>query len=914
MISTQKGNWGKKIKERVIALLLSAVLIGSPFFVSAQVQAMDNQNSGTLQGYQSGVSAPTTVTTPTTDNQDAISAIQTQIQALMSQISSLKAKLAQLQGSGGGWCHSFDRDLKIGDNFSNGQIDVPALQQALEKDGFSISENEKGGEMGEGYFGESTASAVSGLQEKYRSGILTPLGLKYGTGYVGKATRAKLNKLYGCGVTPPPVTGKPSIGYLSPSSGTVGTQVTVYGSGFSKEWNSVNFGGGVVGRWSSDNGTSIAFSIPSEVKAGIECYTAAPCPLSPLSVRPITPGTYNVSVTNANGTSNSVQFTVIAQTTSSITVIVPNGGEVWQNGSAQTIRWSAPKDVNNVQIDLLTPSAGCQKGTPCPDMPTRVFNIAPSAPNSGVYTWIVDKDNSGNVIPDGSYLIRVLYEVPVGAEVAAQYDLSDSPFSIASGAGSNVPSIQILSPNGGETWQVGSTQNIRWTSQNLPASAYMSVQVLEKINEFDQSGNQGYLGIEMISQGQGTLNSATVTWIIPPLPSFRSLYKTTGQFVVRISGCVPDSTTIEGSRCSNYDESDAPFSIVAGTISGVDLVDQLLTLNQQEKSLASQRNYDLLSPVLVQGSSILAKLRATIIANSTAVAVVDQPITLNQQEQSFALSQNSQITLVLQQDGTILNQLKTMFGATQPSITVLSPNGGESWQIGQKYQIKWNGTAYPADTLIQISLWDTRYGFDLGIGSTVIANTTNSGSYSFLVPSSLGYVSGGSLNGNNYKIRVAVSASSLGAKWDDSDSVFSISPPPNIAVLSPNGGETWMKGSAQTISWLYPATASISAIYLAIYLDPVGSTMPSYIIASRVPGANQSYTWKVGVDAFGNDIPPGQYTVRVYDSAGNSDQSNSPFNVTAPTASDLRTINQMGNSLESTQTILDRILKLITGQ
>ncbi len=141
-----------------------------------------------------------------------VAEIQAQLSAILQQIQKLQQQLAQLQAIGSatttppiiittptipttppttGWCHTFNTNLKYGDTGT----EVQALQTALEKEGFTISTIEKTG----GDFGDSTASAVVGFQNKYKAEILTPLGLTNGTGYVGIATRTKLNFLYGCG-------------------------------------------------------------------------------------------------------------------------------------------------------------------------------------------------------------------------------------------------------------------------------------------------------------------------------------------------------------------------------------------------------------------------------------------------------------------------------------------------------------------------------------------------------------------------------------------------------------------------------------------------------------------------------------------------------------------------------------------
>lgn len=73
---------------------------------------------------------------------------------------------------------AFTRDLKLGDRGA----DVVALQKLL------------GVTPQSGYFGVLTLGAVIKYQESHKAEILTPNGLKYGTGYVGKSTRAFLNQ------------------------------------------------------------------------------------------------------------------------------------------------------------------------------------------------------------------------------------------------------------------------------------------------------------------------------------------------------------------------------------------------------------------------------------------------------------------------------------------------------------------------------------------------------------------------------------------------------------------------------------------------------------------------------------------------------------------------------------------------
>ena len=125
--------------------------------------------------------------------------------------------------------------------------------------------------------------------------------------------------------------------------------------------------------------------------------------------------------------------------------------------------------------------------------------------------------------------------------------------------------------------------------------------------------------------------------------------------------------------------------------------------------------------------------------------------------------------------------------------------------------------------------------------------------------------------------------------------------PSSISVLSPNGGETWQKGTAQTIKWgdnspvpsctYYPCETPVKSY--SIVLQPYNltrctsvscSSISPYVIAKTTSGT--SYNWKVG-NTYNSDssdiIPDGSYTIQVCDfnSPQMCDSSDSYFKITS---------------------------------
>jgi hypothetical protein len=121
-------------------------------------------------------------------------------------------------------------------------------------------------------------------------------------------------------------------------------------------------------------------------------------------------------------------------------VVSPNEAETWSAGSTLTIRWRCIGNPGSlVKIELL--KGGVVNRT--------ITQLASTS--SGYRNWkIPSTQTSGS-----NYKIRI-----TSRSNGSYTDTSDNNFTIL---GPPPPSITVVSPNGGDTWMVGSNQRIQWS-------------------------------------------------------------------------------------------------------------------------------------------------------------------------------------------------------------------------------------------------------------------------------------------------------------------------------------------------------------------------------------------------------------------------------------------------------------------
>ena len=197
-----------------------------------------------------------------------------------------------------------------------------------------------------------------------------------------------------------------------------------------------------------------------------------------------------------------------------ITITDPNGGEDWEVGATHPITWTSYNTGSYVNIQLYKNSS-------------FYATITTSTPNDGSYSWTISD----------SYDLSSYYKIKISDTAnSATYDYSNSDFTLSA-----PPSITVTAPNGGESWEIGSSHNISWTSVNIGGG--VTIQLYQ--------GTSYYATI-----ASNTTNDGSYPWSIP------SEYGETDNYRIKI---------LDAGNSSIYDYSNSYFSLTLLPVASISI-------------------------------------------------------------------------------------------------------------------------------------------------------------------------------------------------------------------------------------------------------------------------------------------------------------------------------------------------------
>jgi hypothetical protein len=413
-----------------------------------------------------------------------------------------------------------------------------------------------------------------------------------------------------------------------------------------------------------------------------------------------------------------------------VQVNAPNGGEVWKAYDSQDIMWTATSGITNLKIELSLDSGANY---------TQV--IVASTPNDGTFTW--------NPIPSEAVSDHCRIRIS-DVDNPLVEDASDADFGIA------MPGIEVSSPNGGEVWKVYESKDITWTS----STGITNVKI-----ELSLDSGANYTQVIVAS----TPNDGTFTW--NPIPS----EAVSDHCRIRIS----DVANAAVNDTSDADFTVQPLATIHVTSPNGGEKWQVLSVHNitwdVDPSIANVK----IELSLDSGGSYPQVIAASTLNDGTFEWNPIPP----EAESDYCRIRMSDVDNPLVKDESDADYV-----IHWPSIHVLIPNGGESWEVGSSHEITWESSETGGTVSIAYSKDSFMY-----TSHVIVPDAPNDGSYLWDTipsdPSSTVEVAI-SLNGTSPVIR------------DYSDGFFSITlPPPSITVLTPNGGEVLKAGHSFEITW-----------------------------------------------------------------------------------------------------------------
>ncbi|MCB9357756.1 MAG: T9SS type A sorting domain-containing protein [Calditrichaeota bacterium] len=449
------------------------------------------------------------------------------------------------------------------------------------------------------------------------------------------------------------------------------------------------------------------------------------------------------------GDTSAANFTIIEP---SLTLNAPNGGETWNIGTTQVIRWTRDNASGGVRVMLNS------------DYPSGSWTQLASSVTVDTFAWAV----SGAVTNAARIRVYLVSNPTLADTSAANFTISN-------------PALTITSPNGGESLLLGAPHTVRWTRAN--ASGNITIQFMRNY----PTG----------SWEQITNSVATDSFSWTP------------------SGAANSNVRLRiflTSQPSVGDTSNANFALVNPSIT-------VTAPNGGE-------TWPLGSQQVIRFARSFAPGNATVQLNRSGGSGAWETLTSSCAADTFALtlsgaaSANCLVRVRLTSDTTITDNSNAAFSIVQPALTVVSPNGGEQLTLGGTATLRFS--RYYASGAVTIKL---NRDFPNGVWENLTTNC--------LVDTFVWNVNGAATSA----ARIRVELNGGGANSDESNANFTLLQR-TLALTSHNSG-TYYVGTTSPIS--ISRTNADGAVTVQLNRSYPGGSWET--LASGVTGS--SYNWNV---------------------------------------------------------------------
>jgi peptidoglycan hydrolase-like protein with peptidoglycan-binding domain len=477
-----------------------------------------------------------------------------------------------------------------------------------------------------------------------------------------------------------------------------------------------------------------------------------------------TPGFKTLRVQNSNNIGTNIGVTVTVPTQNpSITVLRPNGGEI--------LDMSGEKDVNlRVNWDYANMSGNIAVYLHFPDGGTCFLSSVP-VENKTFATKIDNGHRCSNIprnITPGQYKILLNHELTDGQRIK---DSSDNFFSFAQSASTQNPSINISAssdsqnPSSNITVKIGEKFNISGTPVNLEGQPYNFGSNTAQSEGYSRS----YSFIQEFGNNNSCGNNAAESnpvWVMnclaksPGSSHIRvdihkggKVYRSNTVYVTVLDSLAPVVTSISPqtahvgkSLTAYFSNGGNTGSVILKTLDGSKTWHIPYTTGRVHNGFTF---YD--------GSKVTFTVPSTIgrglLPENTGYEAPIPLVTGQYNLTVYNTGCGATSGPCLDDPGTSA-PYKINITNQSASLTVLSPNGGEQWQVGSTQKITWNtkNVNYPDDkiTIYIIPAEDPSKNINLA------QSIPNTGSYNYLVddPAKFSSRSSWYKAGNKFKIFV----------------------------------------------------------------------------------------------------------------------------------------------------------------